>query len=174
MPNLTGILRSHTLAFGKENKEGLTMETFLTLVIAVGGIATEIGAIWAAVATRRRAHVTERSLAEQGQIFREQNERARISFEVDLMYKLQERFDSPRFHTYRKRSLTHVKENYLVDDDVLEVQHLDAATEQIFDFFEELGYLTRTGVLRLDQVWELWGSPIGLSVVGTRCQEVAR
>jgi hypothetical protein len=140
------------------------MEPLLTLVIALGGIATGIGAIWAALVARRQAQVserslaqTERSLAEQGQILREQNERARLSLEVDLMYKLQERFDSQRFQNLRKRHLAYLKENCFVDDEILEVQHLDAATEQIVDFFEEVGYLTRTGVLRLDQVWHVWG-----------------
>ncbi len=147
------------------------METFLTLVIELGGIATGIGAIWAALAARRQGQVserqvqlteqslaqTERSLAEQGQILREQNERARLSLEVDLMYKLQERFDSQRFLNLRKRHLAYLKENLLVEDKVLEVHHLDAATEQILDFFEEVGYLTRIGVLRLDQVWHVWG-----------------
>ena len=140
------------------------MESFLTLVIALGGIATGVGAIWAALVARRQAQVsersltqTERNLAEQGQILREQNERARLSLEVDLMYKFQERFDSQRFQNLRKRHLAYLKENVLVDDEILEVHHLDAATEQILDFFEELGYLTRIGVLRLDQVWHVWG-----------------
>ena len=146
------------------------METFLTLVIALGGIATGIGAIWAALAARRQGQVserqaqlteqslsqTERSLAEQAQILREQNERARLSLEVDLMYKLQERFDSQRFLNLRKRHLTYLKENVFVGNEILPVQHLDAATEQILDFFEEVGYLTRIGVLRLEQVWHLW------------------
>ena len=35
------------------------MDTFLTLVIALGGIATGIGAIWAALVARRQAQVTE-------------------------------------------------------------------------------------------------------------------
>ena len=146
------------------------MQTFLTLVIALGGIATGIGAIWAALAARRQAQVserqaqlteqslaqTERSLAEQGQILREQNERARLSLEVDLMYKLEERFDSPRFRNLRKRHVTYLKENCFVDDQIVEVHHLDASTLQIFDFFEEVGYLTRTGVLPLEQVWNQW------------------
>jgi hypothetical protein len=146
------------------------VDTFLTLVIALGGIATGLGAVWAAWAARRQAHVTERqaqlteqslaqterSLAEQGQILREQNERARLSLEVDLMYKLEERFDSPRFRNLRKRHVRYLKENCFVDDHIVEVQHLDSATEQVFDFFEEVGYLTRTGVLPIDQVWIRW------------------
>ena len=126
------------------------MDTFLTLVIALGGITTGIGAIWAAWAARRQGQVTEgqaqlteqslaqteRSLAEQGQILREQNERARLTLEVDLMYRLEERFDSPRFWNIRKRHVTYLKDNCFVDDQIVGVQHLDAATEQIFDFFE--------------------------------------
>ena len=60
------------------------MDTFLTLVIALGGIATGIGAIWAALAARRQAQIserqaqlTERSLAEQSRVFQEQTEVAR-------------------------------------------------------------------------------------------------
>ncbi len=158
------------------------MDTFLTLVIALGGIATGIGAIWAALITRRQAQVTERSLAqterglaEQAQILREQNERARLSLEVDLMYKLEERWDSQRFWNIRKRHVTYLKENCFVDDRIVGVEHLDAATEQILDFFEEVGYLTRTGVLRLEHVWYRWKrSPNGLGVVRTRYEEVAQ
>jgi hypothetical protein len=136
------------------------MDTLLTLVIALGGIATGIGAIWTAMVTRHLARATERSIAEQSESFREQNERAReqierarINLEVDLMQRLGERWDTPRFLNYRRRSLTYVKETYFVDDDILEVQHLDVATEMIFSFFEDIGYLTRTGVLRIERVW---------------------
>jgi hypothetical protein len=146
------------------------VDTFLTLVIALGGIATGIGAIWAAWAARRQGQVTERqaqlteqslaqterSLAEQAQILREQNERARLSLEVDLLYRLEERWDSQRFWNIRKRHVTYLKENCFVDDRVVGVEYLDAATEQILDFFEEVGYLTRIGVLRLEHVWYRW------------------
>ena len=146
------------------------MDTILTLVIALGGIATGIGAIWAAWAARRQGQVTERqaqlteqslaqterSLTEQAQILRDQNERARLSLEVDLLYRLEERWDSQRFWNIRKRHVTYLKENCFVDDRIVGVQHLDAATEQILDFFEEVGYLTRTGVLRLEHVWYRW------------------
>jgi hypothetical protein len=53
------------------------VDTLLTLVIALGGIATGIGAIWAAVVARRQAKVTERSFHEQRQFLKEQNEFAR-------------------------------------------------------------------------------------------------
>jgi hypothetical protein len=40
------------LAWGTTRRP-LAMDTFLTLVIALGGIATGIGAIWAAILARR-------------------------------------------------------------------------------------------------------------------------
>jgi hypothetical protein len=132
------------------------MEPLLTLVIALGGIATGIGAIWTAVVTRHLARATEQSVAEQSQYLREQNERARINLEVDLMYRLAERFNSPRFQNYKIRSLTYVKENYFVDDDILEVHELDLASEQLHDFFDEAGYLARIGVLPVERVWSMF------------------
>src|SRR5215213_8027685 len=149
------------------------MEPILTLVLALSGIATGIGAIWTALVTRHLARATERSvdqseqsLAEQSRYLRDQNERARINLEVDLMYRLEERFDSPRFRNYGIRSLTYVKEKYVVDDDVLEVHELDLASERVHDFFDEAGYLARIGVLPVERIramfpglttaWVLW------------------
>jgi hypothetical protein len=103
--------------------------------------------------TERQAHTSERSVAQtecslikQGQILREQNERARLSLEVDFMYKLQERLDSQRFQDLRNRHLTHLRENPFVDDEMVSVQHLDAATEKVLDFFEEIGRIVVVGV----------------------------
>jgi hypothetical protein len=126
------------------------MEPLLTLVIALGGIATGIGAIWTAVVTRHLARLTEESL-------REQNERARINLEVDMMYKLDERALSQRYQNYTIRSCTYIKENYFVDDAILEVDHLDPASKEVLGFYDELGYLTRTGVLQLERVWNTYG-----------------
>jgi len=132
------------------------MEPLLTLVIALGGIATGIGAIWTAVVTRNLARLTEESL-------REQNERARINLEVDVMQRLDERALSQRFQNYTIRSCTYVKENYFVDDDILEVDHLDHASVQILNFYEELGYLTRTGVLQPERVWNSYGGDLTMA-----------
>lgn len=141
----------------------------LDLVIALGGIATGIGAIWTAVVTRNLARATERSLDEQSQSLREQNERARINLETDLMYKLVEQWNSRTYQEYRRKSLQFVKENFLTNDDLQEVQHIDAATQQLFDYFDEIGYLTRSGILQTERVmnhgnfrvsilqaWPLW------------------
>jgi hypothetical protein len=73
------------------------MDTFVTLVIAPGGIATGIGAIWAALAARRQARANERSLAEQ-------NERLRLNLELDLLTRLGDRFESPQFSSGRREA----------------------------------------------------------------------
>jgi hypothetical protein len=72
------------------------MDTLLTLIIALGGITTGIGAIWAAVVARRQAQVTERSLTEQ-------IERARLTLEYDLLTRLFARQSSVRA-LHHKRS----------------------------------------------------------------------
>jgi hypothetical protein len=82
------------------------MDTFLTLVIALGGIATGIGAIWAAMLARRQAQATERSLAQTERSLAEQNERARLTLEYDLLTRLADRFDSPHFLSRRREPTT--------------------------------------------------------------------
>jgi hypothetical protein len=78
------------------------VDTFLTLVIALGGIATGIGAIWAALAARRQgqigerqAQITERSLALTERTMAEQNERARLTLEYDLLTRAWDRRGTP-------------------------------------------------------------------------------
>jgi hypothetical protein len=63
------------------------MEALLTLVIVVAGVATDIGALWTATVARRQAQLTERSLSEQ-------NERLRLSLELDLLTRLEDRFEA--------------------------------------------------------------------------------
>ena len=77
------------------------MDTFLTLVIALGGIATGIGAIWAARRQgqigERQAQITERSLALTERGLAEQNERARLTLEYDLLTRTVDRLETPYF-----------------------------------------------------------------------------
>jgi hypothetical protein len=139
-----------------------TLITILTLVTAVGAIWAAVAATRQAQASSRQAIVAVQSLDEQIRSFREQNERARINLEVDLMYKLREQWASRPYQDYRRRSLQYVKENFLVNDELLEVQQIDAATRHLFAFFDEIGYLTRTGVLRLERVMNTYGGSIRL------------
>jgi hypothetical protein len=76
------------------------------------------------------------------------------------MYKLEERWRNPRFQNHRMRSFKYVKDNFFVDDDILEVQHFNPGTGLISNFFEEVGYLTRTGVLRVERVWHTYSPGI--------------
>jgi hypothetical protein len=95
--------------------------------------------------------MTERSLAQQ-------EERARLSLEVDLLVKLQDHFNSPRLLDRRHRAAKYVKDNFFVcDDDLLDVEHMNPAAEDVLNFFEELGHLTRLGTLRAESVNHRFG-----------------
>jgi hypothetical protein len=145
------------------------MDTFLTLVIALGGIATGIGAIWAAMLARRQGRVTEQSLREQLKSFQEQNERARLSLEVDMLLKFFERFQGKglSLSETRRSAAKHIKDNFFEkDNDLLEVDHLNKAGEDVLNFFELMGLLVRAESIderlvqemfsfRLVRYWEL-------------------
>jgi hypothetical protein len=145
------------------------MDTFLTLVIALGGIATGIGAIWAAMLARLQGRVTEQSLREQLKSFQEQNERARLSLEVDMLLKFFERFQGKglSLSETRRSAAKHIKDNFFEkDNDLLEVDHLNKAGEDVLNFFELMGLLVRAESIderlvqemfsfRLVRYWEL-------------------
>jgi hypothetical protein len=126
------------------------VDTFLTLVIALGGIATGIGAIWAALVARRQAQVTERSLAEQ-------NERVRLNLEVDLLLRLEDRFHSPHMLATRRRAAKYIKDNFNVDGSLLEVEHLNRDVWDVLNFFEDLGYFVKTGAVGPHTMWRTFG-----------------
>jgi hypothetical protein len=146
-------------------------------IIAILTLVTAVGAIWAALAATRQAQASSRqasiaeqslgeqirSFREQTELAREQNERARINLEANLMYKLWEQWTSRPYQDYRRRSLQYVKENFIVNDELLEVQHIDAATREPFGFMDEIGYLTRSGILRIERVMNTYGPSIRLA-----------
>jgi hypothetical protein len=158
------------------------VDTFLTLVIALGGIATGIGAIWAAMVARRQAQVTARSLDEQRQSFQEQteivrrqaelteqslaqterslaeqNERSRLNLEVDLLTRMEHRFESPHLLRRRRAAAGYLLDNVFVDGDMVEVERLNRAVLDVCNFFELLGYLQRLGALQAGSVWNSFG-----------------
>ncbi len=126
------------------------MDTLLTLIIALGGIATGIGAIWTALAARRQAQLTERSLTEQ-------NERLRLNLALDLLTRLQDRFESPHFSNKRRAAANYLLDNASTDEDIVEVEHLNKAVWDVLDFFKELGYLQRIETLRAESVRNNFG-----------------
>ena len=134
------------------------MEEFLTLAIAVGGIATGIGAIWAALVARRQAQVTERSLAQTERSLAEQNERSRLNLEVDLLTRLRDRFESPHFLSRRRAATKYLIDNAFVDGDMVEVECLNRAVFDVCNFYEELGELQRSGALQAESVWNSFGA----------------
>src|SRR5919202_5348003 len=167
-----------------------SVDTFLTLIIAVGGIATGIGAIWTAMLARRQldeqrrfleeqteiakrqARVgerqaqateqslaqTERSLAEQLQGLQEQNDRARLSYEVDTMLKMMDRWESPTFLDIRREAAKHVEDHFFTaDGGLLDVEHLDVYALRLLGIFELLGDLVEEGIVRDEKVWSTFG-----------------
>jgi hypothetical protein len=98
------------------------METYLTFIVAIGGIATGIGAIWTAIVARRQvgeqrrvleedaviarrqAQLMEQNLNQQRESLQSQNERARVNLEVEVMYKLWKQWESPTFRDWRPSS----------------------------------------------------------------------
>jgi hypothetical protein len=128
------------------------MNTLLTLVIALGGIATGIGAIWAAIVARRQAQLTERSLTEQ-------NERSRLTLEFDLLTRLEDRSVSPHFLSRRRAASKYLLDNAFVedDDDLVEVPPLNPAAIDVCRFYEEVGDLVSVGVLSAESAWDRFG-----------------
>ena len=126
------------------------MDTLLTLVIAVGGIATGIGAIWTAVLARRQ-------LLEQRNFLKEQNDRARLTLEFDLITRLEDRFQSPRFLARRRTAARHAMETFFAEDGTIEAGVFDRSSYDVANFFENVGYLQRSGVLRPESVWHTFG-----------------
>src|SRR5215208_7007052 len=129
------------------------MEPLLTLVIALGGIATGVGAIWTAVVTRHLARTTEESVAEQTQSLREQNERARLTLEYDLLTRLDDRLATPYYLRTMREASMYLQDNAFVGDELVEGTSMTFAVGEVCSFFEELGELLRQGVLRAETVW---------------------
>jgi hypothetical protein len=129
------------------------MDTLLTLVIALGGIATGIGAIWTAMLARRQ-------LIEQRRFLGEQNDRARLTLEFDLLTRLEDRFQSPRFLGRRRSAARYVMEGFFAEDGTIEARDFDRASSDVANFFEEVGYFHRSGVLRTESVWHTFGLPV--------------
>jgi hypothetical protein len=139
------------------------MDTFLTLVIAVGGIATGIGAIWTAMLAGRQLGEQRRFLTEQNEIGRrqaqvteqslaEQNERARLSLAFDLIIRLRDRFDSPSFLRSRREAARFLLNNAFAEGEVPSLS-TNSAAMTVCNLFDEVGQLHKVGVLSDESVW---------------------
>jgi hypothetical protein len=161
--NLTVVVPWHILPSRKDERgETAVVDTFLTLVIALGGIATGIGAIWAAVAARRQAQLTERSLAQTERSLSEQNERLRLNLEVDLLDRMLDRFNSQHFRGRRSAVAKYFLDNAFVDDRMVEVERLNEAAIDVCDFFEFLAYLQKMDALSTESVWNAYAVDVRL------------
>ena len=150
-PDLMAVSRASILGLGNRvERPFANLDTLLTLVIAVGGIATGIGAIWTAVLARRQ-------LIEQRRFLEEQNDRARLTLEFDLITRLEDRFQSPRFLARRRTAARHAMDTFFAQDGTIEAEAFDRASYDVANFFENVGYLQRRGVLRTESVWHTFG-----------------
>jgi hypothetical protein len=145
---------------GNRVREDHTVES----IIAILSLVTAIGAIWAAVgATRqaqasvRQARVAEQSLEEQIRAFREQNERARLSLEFDLLYRLYDRRGTPHFMGRRRAAAKYLLDNAFGEEGVVEVPYLNSALIEAIGIYETLGEMMRLGVLSARPVWSTFG-----------------
>lgn len=136
------------------------MDTFLTLIIALGGISTGIGAIWAALAARRQAQLTEQSLAQTERSLAAQNERARLNLSVDLLFRYSDRFESQLFLSRRRAAAKYLLDNVFMGEEMVEVAHLNRAAWDVCHFFDELGQLQRLEAIPIEAVWNTLGSVI--------------
>lgn len=135
-----------------------TITTMITVVTAIGAIWAALAGTSQARASSAQARLAERGLEEQVRSFREQNELARLSFEVDMMLKLEDRWESPIFLDTKRKAANYVKEHFFTDDgELLEVDHLDENAERLLGFFEQLGDFVKQGFVRAESVWHRFG-----------------
>ena len=133
------------------------MDTFLTLIIALGGISTGIGTIWAALAA---GAAYEQSLAQTERSLAEQNERARLNLSVDLLFRYSDRFESQLFLSRRRAAAKYLLDSVFMGEDMVEVAHLNRAAWDVCHFFEELGQLQSVEAIPVEAVWNTLGSVI--------------
>lgn len=150
------------------------MNTLLTLVIALGGIATGIGAIWTAMLARCQLNEQRLFLKEQIEIarhqvqatehnLREQDERARLNLAVDLLFRHVDRFESQLFLSRRRAAARYLLDNAFPKDDCdnnnkVGVERLNGAALRVCGFFEDLAHLQRIEALPTETVWNSFGS----------------
>jgi hypothetical protein len=136
-------------------KEDHWMDLYVTMVIALGGIATGVAAIWTAVLAGRQAR-------DQRTFFEEQSERERRRLEAELMHGMWTKWTSSAYLDFRRGGMEYVRDHYVKDGKLLEVDYLDGATRELFNFLNEIGYLTRAGILRLERVFATYGGAVRL------------
>jgi hypothetical protein len=167
----TGIALVMTLLFGLVAntlypiiKGQVRAGMLLTAVIALAGIATGVAAIRQARAAENLASMTARSLRVTEQSLRAQHERARLDLEMDVLFRLDERFFyGPRFREARREAIEHIKVTYIDkdlladDDDLPKLRDCTSAAQDVLNFFEAMSHLIRREVLHPETVWNKFG-----------------
>jgi hypothetical protein len=119
-------------------------------------------AAWAATyqaqASSKQAEVAEQSFREQVRNLREQNERARLNLEADLLVRFDERWKNQLSLIQRRNAA-----RYLIDNDTVIAPRLNDAMEYVCGFFETVGYFQSLGALQPESVWHEFGAHIRYS-----------
>lgn len=138
-----------------------------TLTIILTSV-TAAGAIWAALAGTRQARASsvqarlaEKALAEQVRSVRQQDEHARLTLELEILFKLEDRFDSPSFMAQRRKAANYVKENHFYPGagmtQISKIEYLNETTAQVLNFFDDLGRLVELKAVNAETVQHRFG-----------------
>jgi hypothetical protein len=100
--------------------------------------------------SKRQSQLTERSLSEQ-------NERARLNLELDLLGRLRDRFESRYFLSRRRLAAKYATDGFATEGDIAQAGRFNRAAYAVANFFEDLGYLQRIGALREETVYHSFG-----------------
>jgi hypothetical protein len=109
-------------------------------------------------ASSKQAEVAEQSFREQVRNLREQNARARLNLEADLLFRFDERWKSPLSLTQRRNAA-----RYLIDNDIVIAPRLTDAMEYVCGFFEMVGHFQSLEALQPESVWHHFGAHIRYS-----------
>ncbi len=81
----------------------------------------------------------------------------RLNLEVDLLLRLEDRFLSPHMLAPRRRAAKYIKNTFIVDGSLLEVDRLNRDGWDVLNFFEDLGYFVKTGAVGPHTMWRTFG-----------------
>jgi hypothetical protein len=143
------------------------LETLLTLIIPLGGVATGIGAIWTAFLARRQN-------LDQRRFLEEQNDRARLILEFDILARMEARYESSGILQRRRSAAGHIVDVFFAEDGPVQAGAFDRASYDVANFFEEVGYLHRSGCSGKNQrgtpsAWPPWCTGTPTSRPSARC-----
>ncbi len=83
--------------------------------------------------------------------------RVRLNLEVDLLLRLEDRFDGEHMLAVRRRAARYIRDTFFSDGSLLEVPTVNRDVWEVFGFYEDLGYFVTIGAVRLYTAWRSFG-----------------